>query len=86
MAKEKSAAQKPASTKAASKDKDKKKKKSNSFVQYFKDLRSEIKKVVWPSAKQIKNNTLVVLGFLVVAAVVIWVVDYLLSLIINLVF
>ena len=64
----------------------KKEKKTNRFVQYFKDLKSETKKIVWPSKKQITQNTGVVLGFLAVAAVVIWTVDYLLSVLMNLVF
>lgn len=84
MAKEKEAAAKP-SAKASNKDK-KAKKKSGKFLQYFKDLKSEIKKVVWPSKKQIGNNTLVVCGFLVVAGVLVLIVDFLLSALMNLVF
>ncbi|NLK71269.1 MAG: preprotein translocase subunit SecE [Clostridiales bacterium] len=41
--------------------------KRNSFgmkvAKYFKDLKSEFSKVVWPSKKQVFNNTLVVLSF-----------------------
>ncbi|NLZ45430.1 MAG: preprotein translocase subunit SecE [Clostridiales bacterium] len=42
-------------------------KKTNKIIKYFKDLKSELKKVVWPSRKQVLNNTWVVL---VVMAVV----------------
>lgn len=37
------------------------KKQPNKVAKYFKDLRSEFKKVVWPTKKQIFNNTGVVL-------------------------
>lgn len=73
--------------KTAQKTADKKKKKSSGrFLQFVKDLRSEVKKVVWPSKKQIKNNTIVVLCFMGAAAVFIWGVDFVMTLIINLVF
>ena len=38
-----------------------KKKKPNRIVKWFKDLKSEFKKVVWPSRKKVFNNTFVVL-------------------------
>ena len=37
------------------------KKQPNSVAKYFKDLKSEFKKVVWPTKKQVINNTTVVL-------------------------
>ncbi|MGN1134555.1 MAG: preprotein translocase subunit SecE [Oscillospiraceae bacterium] len=37
------------------------KKKKGGVKKYFRDLKSEIKKVVWPSRKQVINNTGVVL-------------------------
>lgn len=81
---EKSADKKTAAKTAA---KDVKKKKSGGkFTQFFRDLKSEVKKVVWPSKKQVKNNTIVVLCFMAAAAVFIWGVDYVLTLIVNLVF
>lgn len=71
----------------AAKAKPKKEKKSaNKFLRFFKDLKSEVKKVVWPNKKQVKNNTLVVLGFMAVAGVFIWILDGLLGLILTLVF
>ncbi len=70
---------------AKNKDKDKKKSNGKKFTQFFKDLRSEIKKVVWPSKKQIKNNTLVVLGFMAVTAVFIWILDFVFTTLMNLV-
>ena len=50
-------------------------KKQNGFVKYFKDLKSEFKKVVWPSWSKVVNNTGVVLAFMVVSALFIWGVD-----------
>ena len=44
-----------------------KKKKPNRIVKWFKDLKSEFKKVVWPSRKKVFNNTFVVLVVLVIA-------------------
>ncbi len=65
-------------------------KENKSFVQrisrFFKDLRGETKKVVWPSKKQVKNNTLVVLGFMVVASIFVWGLDALFSLGLGLIF
>ena len=44
--------------------------KSNSFkakvARYFKDLKSEFKKVVWPTKKEVFDNTLVVLVTMVI--------------------
>lgn len=42
---------------------------------FFKDLRSETKKIVWPTKKQVLNNTGVVFAFLAVSAVVILCLD-----------
>ncbi|MBO7402902.1 MAG: preprotein translocase subunit SecE [Lachnospiraceae bacterium] len=50
-------------------------KKKRSVVKYFKDARSEFKKVVWPSRKQVFNNTFVVLVALVVSGIAIWALD-----------
>lgn len=61
-------------------------KSANKVLRYFKDLKSEIKKVVWPTKKQIRNNTIVVLGFMAVAGVFIWVLDAIMGLIVNTVF
>ena len=37
-------------------------KKKGGISKYFRDLKSELKKVVWPSRKQVVNNTGVVLA------------------------
>lgn len=56
--KKKSDSKKDASSK---KSNNKNAKSGNKVSRYFRDLKSEFKKVVWPSKKQVFNNTLVVL-------------------------
>ena len=50
-----------------------------------KDMRGEMKKVVWPTKKQTRNNTVVVLAFMLVMAVIIGLLDTGLSAVIRLV-
>ena len=59
-------------------------KKPNSFVRtgraiskWFREMKSELKKVVWPSGKQLVNNTLVVLAAVLVVGVVVVLFDFL---------
>ncbi|MGN0602330.1 MAG: preprotein translocase subunit SecE [Oscillospiraceae bacterium] len=44
----------------------KKEKKKGGIRKYFRDLKSEIKKVVWPTKKQVINNTGIVLTVMVI--------------------
>ena len=53
-----------------------KKKKPNRIVKWFKDLKSEFKKEVWPSRKKVFNNTFVVLVVLVIASVFVGGLDF----------
>ena len=55
------------------------KKPKKSPIQYFKDVKSEFKKVSWPSRKQVFNNTVVVLVTIVVSGIGVWVLDFLFS-------
>lgn len=55
-------------------------KKKKGIVKYFKDARSEFKKVVWPSPKQTTNNTVVVMIMCILAALFIFGVDALFGL------
>ncbi len=43
---------------------------------YFRELRSELKKVVWPTPNQVLKNTLIVAGCVLVLGVFIWLFDY----------
>ena len=42
---------------------------------YFRELKSELKKVVWPTPKQVVKNTLIVLAAVVIVGIFIWVFD-----------
>ena len=53
----------------------KKKKGSNRIAKWFREMRSELKKVVWPTPKQIVNNTGVALSVMVASAIVVWAID-----------
>ena len=45
------------------------------ICRYFRELRSELKKVVWPTPKQVLKNTLVVLACVLVVGILIWAFD-----------
>ncbi|MDE7289623.1 MAG: preprotein translocase subunit SecE [Oscillospiraceae bacterium] len=59
-------------------------KKQSGVAKYFKDLRSEIKKVTWPSWSKVANNTVVVLIGMCVSAVVVWGIDSVLTALLKL--
>ena len=42
---------------------------------YFRELRSELKKVVWSTPRQVLKNTLIVLACVLVVGVFIWLFD-----------
>ena len=43
---------------------------------YFRELRSELKKVVWPTPKQVLKNTLIVAACVVLIGIFIWLFDF----------
>ena len=43
---------------------------------YFRELRSELKKVVWPTPQQVLKNTLIVVACVLVVGVFIWLFDF----------
>jgi len=47
----------------------------NRIARWFREMRSELKKVVWPTPKQIVNNTFVALAVMMTAAVCVWALD-----------
>ena len=53
-------------------------------VRSVRDMRGEMKKVVWPSRKQTLNNTVIVLIFMAVMAVIIGLFDTGLSALVKL--
>ena len=47
----------------------------NRIRKYVRDSKSELKKVVYPSAKQVRNNTLLVLLCVLIVGIFVWVFD-----------
>jgi preprotein translocase subunit SecE len=45
------------------------------FVRFFKDIRSELKKVIWPTRSQLINNTITVIAVCFIIGGIIWVFD-----------
>ena len=65
-------------------------KKQNWFVRtwarirkFFREMKSELKKVAYPSSKQVVNNTLVVLLCVMVVGIFVWIFDGVSTLIIQ---
>ena len=63
--------------------KDKNAKKPNFFKRFgtkiavfFRGIVSEIKKVTWPTKKQVLSNTLSVLAFCLIVGAIIWLADF----------
>lgn len=44
-------------------------------VRFFKDIRTELKKVIWPSRQQLINNTISVLAICFLIGAIIWISD-----------
>ncbi|MGX8698422.1 MAG: preprotein translocase subunit SecE [bacterium] len=61
-----------------------KKKFTARFAAWFRGMKAELKKVVWPSRKQVINNSAVVLAVVVSSSIVVWAFDWLASTLINL--
>ena len=73
------AAEKKQVKKAKSSGENKLAKAGKAIKKWFKDLKGEIKKIVWPDAKTVVKSTLVVLAAVAICAAAIFAVDYLLS-------
>lgn len=75
-----------AKDKEVSKEKEKKPKKKGfgKVVRFFKDLKGEFKKVVWPNKKQVVNNTFVVCVVMIFVAAFVFGIDTLLGFLVNL--
>lgn len=85
----KKAVAKAETSKAAKSDKKEKKDKKpskfspknigKSVVRFFKDLRGETKKIVWPSRQMVLKSTGIVLAAILVIGAGIWIIDFALS-------
>ena len=47
------------------------------IANYFKEVKSELKKVVWPTFSKIRQNTLIVIIYVLIVGLVIWGLDML---------
>lgn len=45
------------------------------IAKFFREAKSEMKKVVWPSRKQVAKNTLVVVAAVLIVGIIIWILD-----------
>ena len=53
---------------------------------WFREMKSELKKVIWPTPKALRNNTLISLGMMLISAVGIWAFDELAQMVVSLIF
>jgi len=53
--------------------------KINALAQYVKDSKNELKKVTWPTKKEVKQHTILVIGISLGVAAFLGIVDYLLT-------
>ncbi len=53
---------------------DKKEKKENKH--FFKDFKAELKRVIWPTPKQLVNNTVAVITIVLITAVIVFALDF----------
>ena len=53
------------------------------IAKWFREMKSELKKVVWPSRKQVIQNSLVVLLCVLVVGVFIWIFDAVANLVVQ---
>ena len=49
--------------------------KKNRIAKFFKETKAELKKVSWPTRKQLINNTLIILAFIIITGVILSVLD-----------
>ena len=55
------------------------------IIRFFKDYKSEVKKMVWPGLKEVIKNTVIVLIMCLLVGVLIWLIDFGLGQLLNLV-
>ena len=53
---------------------------------WFRDMKSELKKVVWPTPKALLNNTLVSVGVMLASAIALWGFDELAQMMVKALF
>jgi len=50
-------------------------KNKNEKKHFFKDFKAELKKVIWPTPKQLVNNTVAVITIVLITAIIVFVLD-----------
>lgn len=74
----------PAKAEKKAKSPNKKKdKKPNRVARWLKDLKGELKKVTWPSAKDTLKNVAVVIVCVLIVGVMIWVFDWVVKMVVE---
>ena len=53
----------------------KEKKETKQKSSYFKEMKAELKKVVWPTPKELFDNTVAVIAFVLIIAIIVFVSD-----------
>ena len=59
--------------------------KGKDFVEFSKESRTEVRKVIWPSRQEATNTTLIVFVVTLLAGLVLWGLDSLLGMVVNLI-
>lgn len=54
----------------------KEKKETKQKSSYFKEMKAELKKVVWPTPKELANNTVAVIAFVFIIALIVFICDF----------
>ena len=57
------------------KNKNNKVKESKTKRHFFKDVKAELKKVIWPTKKQLVNNTVAVISIVLIVGIAVFVLD-----------
>ena len=52
------------------------KKENKEKKHFFKDVKTELKRVIWPAPKQLVNNTVAVITIVLITAIIVFVLDF----------
>ena len=86
MAEEKKVSTAPAKAVTAVKKDDAKPGFFKRVQKWFREMKSELKKVIWPTRKQLTQNSLIALGVMIVSAIVLWGFDELAQMLVRALF
>lgn len=56
----------------------------NNIARFFREMRTELKKVVWPTWKQLRGSTITVLLACLFIGAIIWIADFVLGQLVSL--